>query len=99
MTFTNVPDPLYLYVFWPPGSVSGSFRQRYGSEDPDPYQNVTDHTTLVFSEHLVLISLGGIIFSLVTKHERELFCFLCLMLHTVRLFDCVGEELKNLCQF
>ncbi len=32
--FTTVPDP---YVFGPPGSASGSVRQRYGSEDPDPY--------------------------------------------------------------
>jgi len=31
------------YVFGPPGAASGSVRQRYGSEDPDPhpdpYQN------------------------------------------------------------
>ncbi len=26
----------------PPGSSSVSVSQRYGSEDPDPYQNVTD---------------------------------------------------------
>ncbi len=32
------------YVFWPPGSASGSVSQRYGSEDPhpDPCQHVTD---------------------------------------------------------
>ncbi len=39
---TSVPDPHPdsedPYVFRPPGSVN----QRYGSEDPDPYQNVTD---------------------------------------------------------
>jgi hypothetical protein len=40
--FTSVPDP-GPYVFGPPGSTSGSVRQRYGSEDPDPYQNVTQN--------------------------------------------------------
>jgi hypothetical protein len=37
----GLPDP---HPFGPPGSTSGSVRQRYGSEDPhpDPYQNVTD---------------------------------------------------------
>ncbi len=38
------PDPYDPYVFGPPGSASGSVRQRYGSVDPDmdPYQNVAD---------------------------------------------------------
>ncbi len=45
--FTGVSDSHpYPYVFRPPGSASGSVRQRYGSEDPDPhpdlYQNFTD---------------------------------------------------------
>jgi hypothetical protein len=45
VTFCSVPDPqpdLDPYVFGHPGSASGSVNQRYGSEDPDPYQNVTD---------------------------------------------------------
>jgi hypothetical protein len=41
MTFYQCADP-DPYVFGPPGSASGTVRQRYGSEDPDPYQNVTD---------------------------------------------------------
>jgi hypothetical protein len=36
------PDPQDPYVFRPPVSASGSVGQRYGSEDPEPYQNVTD---------------------------------------------------------
>ncbi len=41
--FTSVPDPVAdPYVFGPPGSASGSASQWYGSEDSDPYQNVTD---------------------------------------------------------
>ncbi len=28
--------------FWPPGAVSRCVSQRYGSEDPDPYQYVMD---------------------------------------------------------
>ncbi len=31
-----------LYVFRLPGYASGSVSQRYGSEDPAPYINVTD---------------------------------------------------------
>jgi hypothetical protein len=36
---TNVSDP-DPFVFGPPGFRSVS--QKYGSADPDPYQNVTD---------------------------------------------------------
>ncbi len=43
LLFTSVPDPHPdPYVFGPPRSKSGSFRLRYGPEDPDQYQNVPD---------------------------------------------------------
>jgi hypothetical protein len=42
------PDP---YVFRPPGSVS----QRYGSADPDPYQNVTDLQHCVQDNEIVSV--------------------------------------------
>jgi hypothetical protein len=61
--FTNAPDPhpdpdpSDPYDFRSPGSESGSIRQRYGSEDPDPYQNVTDpqHWIQVFQtfQHVI----------------------------------------------
>jgi hypothetical protein len=31
-----------IRMFLPPGSASGSVSQRYGYEDPDPYQNFPD---------------------------------------------------------
>jgi hypothetical protein len=39
LLITSVGDP---YVFGPPRSATGSVSQRHGSEDPDPYQNVTE---------------------------------------------------------
>jgi hypothetical protein len=46
--FFSLKNDLNVAVFWmrmfwgPPGFASGSVRQRYGSQDPDPFQNVTD---------------------------------------------------------
>jgi hypothetical protein len=41
-TFKHIPDPELEYFNLTFGIGSGSVSQRYGSADPDPYENVTD---------------------------------------------------------
>jgi hypothetical protein len=59
--FTSIPDPDVLGTS---GSASGSVRQRYGSEDQDPYRTVPKchgSPTLLILIHLTKIrqTLGG----------------------------------------